>query len=222
MPKKVTAPVFLLWGEDAFLLREASLQLLSGVHPNEVDAAAWQGGELQDLATPSLFGERRALLVSDCRNLPKEAVAELSAYLAMPDPDAPLILSCTVAERGKVPAALQKLVAPVGEVRQVQVQRKELEGWLVHRATAASVELTGPGARALVETVGEELGQLAASIEQLAGAFPGQRMGPRESTDSSVASASSARGTFATRRSARISRGRSGRSGPWRKVATRP
>ena len=56
MPKKVTAPVFLLWGEDAFLLREAALQLLFGVHPNEVDAAAWQGGELQDLATPSLFG----------------------------------------------------------------------------------------------------------------------------------------------------------------------
>ncbi|MGZ8566224.1 MAG: DNA polymerase III subunit delta [Actinomycetota bacterium] len=180
MTKKTTAPVFLLWGEDAFLLRETALQLLSGVHPDEVDAGAWQGGELQDLATPSLFGERRALLVSDCRNLPKEALADLAAFLAMPDPDAPLILSCTVAERGKVPAALQKLVAPVGEVRQVQVQRKELDGWIVQRAKASNVELTGPAARALVETVGEDLGQLAASIEQLGGAFPGQRIGPRE------------------------------------------
>ena len=53
--------VTLLWGEDAFLLREAALAVFGELHPVEVDAADWQGGELQDLATPSLFGERRAL-----------------------------------------------------------------------------------------------------------------------------------------------------------------
>ena len=71
----------------------------------EVDAGEWQGGELQDLATPSLFGEPRALLVTDCRSLPKDALGELAAYLSAPDPDAPLVLACTTAERGKPPAA---------------------------------------------------------------------------------------------------------------------
>jgi DNA polymerase-3 subunit delta len=171
-------PVILLWGEDAFLLREAALQLLGNLRATEVDAGEWQGGELQDLATPSLFGEPRALLVTDCRSLPKDALGELAVYLSAPDPDAPLVLACTTAERGKPPAALVKIVEPVGEVRQVQIQRKELEPWLVQRAKSAGLELTPPGARALVDTLGEDIGQLAAAVEQLTGAFQGQQVTP--------------------------------------------
>jgi DNA polymerase-3 subunit delta len=170
--------VSLLWGEDAFLLREVALAALGDVRPVEVDAAEWQGSELQDLATPSLFGEPRALLVTDCRSLPKEAVAELGAFLAAPDLDAPLVLACTVAERGKPPAALVKLVDPVGEIRQVQVARKEIEPWLVQRATGAGLDLSPPAARALVQTLGEDLGQLAAAVDQLVNAFPGQTVTP--------------------------------------------
>src|SRR3712207_5425248 len=111
-----TTSVVLLWGDDAFLLRDAALELLGELRATEVDAADWQGGELQDLATPSLFGEPRALLVTDLRSLPKDAMGELAAYLAAPDPQAPLILCCTTAERGKPPAALLKLVEPVGTI----------------------------------------------------------------------------------------------------------
>ena len=170
----------LLWGEDAFLLREAALQLLGDLRVTEVDAADWRGGELQDLSTPSLFGEPRALLVTDCRSLPKDAVAELGAYLSSPDPNAPLVLACTVAERGKPPAALQKLVDPVGTVRQVQVARKELEPWLVQRGKAHGVELTGQAARAMVDVLGDDLAQLASSLQQVANAFPGQRVTPAQ------------------------------------------
>ena len=173
-------PVLLLWGEDAFVLREAALDRLGDLRPTEVEAAGWQGGELQDLATPSLFGEPRALVVTDCRNLPKEAVAEIAAYLAAPDPDAPLVLCCTTAERGRVPAALQKLVDPVGEVRQVQLARKDLEPWLVGRAKRSGVDLSGPVARALVDVLGMDAGQLAAALQQLTTAYPGQRITPTE------------------------------------------
>jgi DNA polymerase III subunit delta len=174
------AAVTLVWGEDAFLLREASLALLGDVRVTEVDAAEWQPGALQDLATPSLFGEQRGLLVTDCRNLSKDAVTELAAYLSAPDPDAPLVLACTTAERGKPPAALVKLVEPVGEIRQVQVARKELEPWLVQRASSQGLELTPQGARAMVEILGDDLAQLASSLQQLADAFPGRRVTPAE------------------------------------------
>lgn len=176
MPK-LPPPVALLWGEDPFLLREAAFERFSGIRPREVDASAWTGGELQDLATPSLFGDKRALLITDARSLPKEALAELAAYLSAPDPDSPLVICCVVAERGKPPAALQKLVQPVGQVAQVQIQRKELEPWVLNRAKAAGLDLTPPAARALVETIGENAGQLAASVQQLASAFPGQKVG---------------------------------------------
>jgi DNA polymerase III subunit delta len=179
MAKSATS-IALLWGEDDYLLREAALQIVGDRRVTEVDAAEWQGSELQDLATPSLFGEPRALIVTDMRSLPKEALTELGAYLAAPDPDASLVLCCTVAERGKPPAALVKLVEPAGRITQIQLQRKEVEPWVVQRAKAAGVDLSGPAARALVDTIGPEPAQLAAAAEQLAGAFPGQRVGPAE------------------------------------------
>lgn len=173
-------PVTLLWGEDGYLVREAALALLGETKATEVDAAEWQGGELQGLATPSLFGEPRALLVNDARSLRKETVEEIARYLQSPDPDATLVLACVVAERGKVPAGLQKVVEPVGEVRKVDIAKKELEPWLVARAKDLGLELAIPGARALVETLGPEPGQLIAAIGQLQDAFAGQRVGPRE------------------------------------------
>ncbi len=179
MTPDATPPVTLLWGEDDFLLREAALAALGPLRATEVDAAEWTGGELHDLATPSLFGEARALLVTDARSLAKEAIAELAAYLAAPDPDATLIICCQVAERGKVPAALGKLVKDIGTITQVAIQRKELEPWVAHRASALGVDLGVPGARTLVETLGEEPGQLAAALEQLATAFPGQKITPQ-------------------------------------------
>ncbi len=168
--------VFLLWGEDSFLLREAAFEALGGVEPREVEAGQWQGGETADLATPSLFGERRALLVTDCRALPEAAMKELAAYLGAPVPDAPLILCATVAERGKPPAALVKLVQPVGEVREVKVSRKDLPAWIAARGRAKDIEVGPDGAPTLVEVLGEDPAALEQALDQLAAAFPGERI----------------------------------------------
>jgi DNA polymerase III subunit delta len=180
MTEPHVATVTLLWGEDPYLLREAAFALVADRRTTEVTASEWQGSELQDLATPSLFGERRALIVTDLRSLPKEATAELGAYLAAPDPDAPLVLCCTVAERGKPPAAIVKLVEPVGRITQMQLQRKDFEPWVMQRATRSGVDLIPPAARALVDTIGPQAAQLDAALQQLAGAFPSQRIGPTE------------------------------------------
>jgi DNA polymerase-3 subunit delta len=176
---KARPAVTLFWGEDEFLLREAAMSSLGEIKPTEVDAAEWQGGELQDLATPSLFGEPRALLITDARSLTKEAMGELATYLQAPDPDVRLVICCQTAERGRVPAALEKLMKPVGVITQAAIARKDLESWVMDRAHVAGVDLAGPAARTLVETLGEEPGQLASALEQLAGAFAGQRITPQ-------------------------------------------
>jgi DNA polymerase III subunit delta len=169
-------PVQLLWGENAFLLREAAFELLGDLRPAEVDAAEWRGGETADLATPSLFGERRALLISNAKALPEEGVRELARYLQAPDQDAPLILLAVVGERAKAPAALAKLVKDAGTVTEVKIQRKELPAWILRRAKAKGLDLAPDGAAALVETLGEEPGPLDQALDQLASAFGGQRV----------------------------------------------
>lgn len=172
-------PVLLLWGEDAFLLREAAAEALGAMPRTEVEASEWRGGELSDLATPSLFGERRALVIDDVRSLPDEGMRELTAYLSSPDPEAPLVLLVRVGDRGKPAAALTKLVEPVGAVREVAVGRRELPGWLVARARARGIDLGPDAAAALVAVVGEDAGALASAVEQLGAAFPGARIDRR-------------------------------------------
>jgi len=169
-------PVVLLWGDDAFLLRDAALELLGGVQPVEVDAAEWRGGETDDLATPSLFGEERALLVTDCRSLPEAATRELAAYLAAPDPEAALVLCAEVSERGSVPAALAKLVKGVGEIRQVAVARKDLQSWILDRARKRGIAIQPDAARALVDTLGESPAALDAAAQQLQSAYTEDRI----------------------------------------------
>lgn len=169
--------VHLLWGEDAFLLREAALEILGpGPGAQEIEAAEWLGGETADLATPSLFGERRALVVTDCRHLPDHAISELGAYLTSPVPDALLLLCAAVGERAKAPSALVKLVAPVGTVQEVKVARKDLPAWVVRRGAAKGVDISPDGATALIGRVGEDPGALDQALEQLGSAFPGERI----------------------------------------------
>lgn len=171
-----TPPVLLLWGEDQFLVRDAALDALGDVTPAEVDGAEWRGGETADLVTPSLFGERRGLLVSNAKALPHEGLRELGRYLEAPDPDAPLVLAAVVGERAKVPAALAKLVKGVGTVREVKLQRKELPGWMLKRARARELVLTPDGAAALLDALGEDPGTLEQALGQLADAFPSERI----------------------------------------------
>lgn len=174
---RAASTVQLFWGEDSFLLREAGLAAIGGeMRVTEVDAGEWRGGELGDLATPSLFGERRALLITDMRSMPEEGMRELASYLSAPDPDAPLVLLVTVAERGKLSAALHKLVSPVGSIAEVKVARKALPGWVLARARERGVDLAPEGAAALVDVLGEDPGALASAVEQLAGAFAGKRV----------------------------------------------
>jgi DNA polymerase-3 subunit delta len=171
----------MFWGEDEFLLRLAALAYLraADVRTKEVDAREWQSGELSDLATPSLWGERRALLVTGCQGLPEAGLRELRAYVEAPSPDA--VCALTQVSRGKGPPPLAKSVqAGGGLVRQVAVKRQDLPRWVLERAQARGVQLSPPGAAALVGTLGEDPGTLDQAVEQLAGAFGGRAVGPDE------------------------------------------
>lgn len=171
----------LFWGDDESLLKLAAVGLLKerGLRATEVDAAHWQGGELSDLATPSLWGESRALLVTGCQALPEPGQRELKTYLDAPSPDALCVL--TVVTRGKGPPPLAKMVqAAGGAVRHVALKRQDLPVWVMDRARARGTTMTRPGAVALVGSIGEDTASLDQAVEQLASAFPGRSLGPEE------------------------------------------
>ncbi len=174
-------PVVLLWGDDEYLLRLAAVELLKGrgARIDEIEGAAWQGGELADLATPSLLGEKRSLLITHCQSLPEAGARELRRYLEAPAPEAVLVL--TVVSRARQAPAPAKLVESAGgEVRHVSVRPPELPRWVTQRGRLRGVRIDSPAAAALTEIVGVDTAALDQAVEQLASAFPGRPVGMEE------------------------------------------
>jgi DNA polymerase-3 subunit delta len=173
--------IALFWGEDEFLLRLAAMELLSGhgIHPVEVDAAEWRGGETSDLATPSLWGERRALLVTGCQALPEQGLRELRSYLEAPPAETVCVLTQVSGARGGPPLA-KSVQSAAGLVRQVGLRRQDLATWVLDRARVRGVRLAPQGAAALVGVVGEDPAVLDQAVEQLATAFPRASLGAEQ------------------------------------------
>jgi DNA polymerase-3 subunit delta len=173
--------VVLFWGDSEYLLRLAAREMLDsvGVQPAEVDGGDWIGGELSDLATPSLWGERRALLITRSQDLPDAGKKEVAAFVKDPAPDA--LLALTLVSKAKSPPPLAKAVKEAGgDVRAVALRRQDLPKWTIDRAKGRGLRLAGPAATALIATVGEDPATLDQSVEQLATAFPGVAVGPEQ------------------------------------------
>jgi DNA polymerase-3 subunit delta len=173
--------VTLFWGEDEFLLRDAAHARLraAGVEATEVDARAWQGGETSDLSTPSLWGERRALLVLGAQGLPEHGVREVEAYLAAPAPDAVLVVTA-LARAGKPPKLAASIQPSRGALVQVVLRKQDLPRWLADRAATEGLALSQPGAAALTAILGEDPATLHQAVIQLKSAFADRTVGPAE------------------------------------------
>jgi len=173
--------VVLLWGEDEFLLRLHAHELLDkrGVRATEVDASEWRGGETSDLATPSLWGEARGLLVSRCQSLPDVGTRELAAYVRAPSPDALCVLTHVTGGRN-APKLGKDVQEGGGAVRQVALRRADVTKWVVERAVVRGMTLAGPAAVELVRILGDTPAVLDQAVEQLGVAFAGRPVGPEQ------------------------------------------
>ncbi|HEX2029891.1 MAG TPA: hypothetical protein VHL78_00615 [Actinomycetota bacterium] len=173
------APVLLLWGESDFLVHEAARASFGDARPTEIDAVEWRPGALADLATPSLLAEARGLLVTGAERLPEEALSEVAAYAADPDPDARLVLAAVVGPRARGPAKrLSQAAGPSAKVHRVAVERRDLPAWVRERARRHGIAATPAGASALVATVGEDPGVLEQAVAQVAAAHPAEGLTP--------------------------------------------
>lgn len=168
------APVVLVRGPEAVLAERAVARVLAlarerdpGVEVTTVDAAAYDAGRLALLASPSLFGEQRCLVVSGVESATDALVEDAVAYLAHPEEDVTLLLRHGGGIRGKrlldaVGAAGFPVVAcdPVKrDADKVTFAQQEFRR-AGRRADAAAV-------RALVDAAGSDLAELAAACQQL-------------------------------------------------------
>lgn len=169
--------IYLLLGSEAALADRALLKLTAQLKDEQAEittlyAAESAPGEVSDSLSPSLFSERRALIIKDLQDLPEESKPELARYLDSPDSTLTLILVHKGGIKGK--ALLEQIKKSKPELITCEPIKKESEKEEYVRNLFLDLgRKVSPGAvSALVNATGTDLRELNAAVSQLASDTP--------------------------------------------------
>jgi DNA polymerase III subunit delta len=150
---------------------DAQADIQAGVASGDVhdlDASALSQGELEMLASPSLFGGGCVLVVRAAQNAGKEVAAELVRYMKNPAPDVVFVLTHAGGPKGKELLAGAKAAgARVIECPKLTRFAERLD-FIRAEFRRAGQRADDGAARALLDAVGSDLRELAAACGQLA------------------------------------------------------
>jgi DNA polymerase III subunit delta len=109
--------------------------------------------------------EARAVLVDGVEAWKSADVKEIEAYLASPAPATVLAL---VGDGLKKDSVLAKAVGKAGQVHFYDVAKKDLPNWVGEQFVRLGAQPDRDACRALVEAVGDDVGDLSSEIQKLA------------------------------------------------------
>ena len=174
MPAPLLVPLTVVVGDEDLLVGRAVSAVVRAARERdpEADVRDVTGGELQrgdlsDALSPSLFGERRVLVVRAAQDLAKDVAAELTGQLADLADDVHVVVVHAGGAKGKalltslLAAAARRVDAPkvtrLGERRDFVRRELKADGRVVEEEAVS----------ALLEAVGSDLRELASASAQL-------------------------------------------------------
>lgn len=174
MAVDLLVPLTLVVGEEDLLIGRAVSEVVRAARAVDPDVevrdllgAELERGDLDEVLTPSLFGERRVLVLRRAQDCVKEVAAELLAYVADPLQDVHLVVVHAGGAKGKAllnavsGARPRRVEAPViakfGERRDFVRRELKADGRLVEDEAVV----------ALLDAVGNDLRELASAAAQL-------------------------------------------------------
>lgn len=167
------APIVLLHGTEPLLAQRALERIRRILRERDPETAVHElGGEgaatsLAQVASPSLFGEPRLVIVRDLQSAPEALVREIDAYRAHPEDDVTLVLVHRGGQRGK--KLLDALrAAGVPRVACDPIKRPaDKQAFVTAEFSRADRRIRPEAAAALVDAFGGDLSELAAVSRQL-------------------------------------------------------
>jgi DNA polymerase-3 subunit delta len=163
-------PVYLLTGTDRPKIAVALQRLRGRIGEDATEQlhAGEASGEDAVAACNALGlfgGEARLVVVNGVEAWKAADVKELDAYLAAPAPTTVLAL---VGEAVKRDSALAKAVVKAGQLLAYDVTKLQLPEWVAEQFARLGASADRDACRALVEAVGDGVGDLASEIQKLA------------------------------------------------------
>ena len=168
--ERALKPVYLFTGSDRPKITLALQRLRARVGEDATEtlhASEASGADAVSACNSlGLFGgESRAVVVDGVESWKAADVKEIEEYLSSPAPDTVLVL---VADGLKKDAALTKAVGKAGEAHAYEVGKKEVPQWVGEQFARLGATADRDACRALVEAVGDDLGDLSSEIQKLA------------------------------------------------------
>ncbi|MFL0402294.1 DNA polymerase III subunit delta [Bacillus nitratireducens] len=180
--KKQFAPLYLLYGTEAYFINE-TIKLITTEALEEEDREfnvvtydleeAYLEDVVEDARTLPFFGDRKVILIKSPLFLTaqKEKLEQnikiLEEYIGEPSPFSILVFVAPyekLDERKKITKLLKK-TADVVEANAMQVQ--DVQKWVVSRAEEAHVYIDNPAVSLLLELVGSNVTMLAKEMDKL-------------------------------------------------------
>lgn len=163
----------LLLGSEAALADRALAKLLlqmreEGAEVTSLSASDVFSGDIADALAPSLFSEKRALVLRDLQDLAEDFKPEITRYLADPDPTITVIFIHKGGVKGK--ALLDQIKKANAQIIACDPLKKESEKQEFVRHLFLDLgRKASPGAvNALIGAVGTDLRELTAACSQIA------------------------------------------------------
>jgi DNA polymerase III subunit delta len=168
-------PVYIIYGEDLYLRREAASAIARAVFGGDGDELAvtqFEGDKasladvLDELWMLPFFARQRVVIVVEADSFVTRHRRELESHLRSPGTSGVLVLQVKSWPANTI---LAQQAATVGlAIDCNNPSDKELHPWLIHHAARQDAQLEADAARLLVELVGNEAGILASEVEKLA------------------------------------------------------
>ncbi|MEU7021789.1 DNA polymerase III subunit delta [Streptomyces sp. NPDC046203] len=168
------APVTLAVGQEDLLLDRAVREVVAAARAADADTDVrdlapeqLQPGSLAELTSPSLFSERKVLVMRNAQDLPADTIKEIKAYLDDPAEEITLVVLHAGGAKGK---GLLEAARKAG-AREVACPKttKPAERLTFVRQEFRSLgrSATPEACQALVDAIGSDLRELASAAAQL-------------------------------------------------------
>ncbi|HUW78472.1 MAG TPA: DNA polymerase III subunit delta [Candidatus Nanopelagicaceae bacterium] len=161
-------------GPESLLADRATERIVAEIRANEplasvqtLSAAEIGVGEIGDALAPSLFGERRVLVIRDLQDLSADCAGDITSYLSNPDENITLILMHKGVTKGKALLDAVKKAKPLEIACKAIKKDNEKLDFIRAEFAGHGRKIDAEAARALVDAVGGDVRELAGAASQL-------------------------------------------------------
>ncbi len=165
--------IYLILGSESALADRALSKLISELKSSDTEistifASEAVVGDISDALAPSLFSDKRALVIKDLQDLPSDSNLEITNYLSDIDETMTLVFLHKGGVKGK--ALLDQIKKAKAQIITCEPIKKESEKqeFVKHVLLDLGRKATPGAVAALVSATGSDLRELSAAVSQIA------------------------------------------------------